>query len=153
MVRKQQDPEERLLKLAIYKTATIPVLDTEFMLSLSESEARYVMEGDKTSSLLQEIDNVYICSRAMADEIKSGYLTIAEQCSPDAQIFTETGQGLYFDGGTYEKIAEQLFEDPVGTLLTVQQYEMIEGNGTMSLCIDGLEHPVSVLELKFPSYY
>ena len=87
--------------MAIYKNATIPVLDTEFMQSLSENEARYVIEGDKTSSLSQKIDKVYTCSRAMADEIKSGYLTIAEQCPSDVQLFSEVNGELLFDSKAY----------------------------------------------------
>lgn len=120
VIGQQEDSEKKLLKLAIYKTATVPVLDTEFMLSLSENEVRYVVEGDKTSSLTQKIDNVYICSRAMADEIKSGYLAIAEQCPPDVRLFSEENGELKFDCAGYRQLAEQLFTDPVDTLQTVQ---------------------------------
>ena len=47
---------------------------------------------------------MYICSRAMADDIKSGYLAIAEQCSPEVQLFFEKDGELQFDCGAYRQL-------------------------------------------------
>ena len=67
IVDASQSEDRKMLKLAIYKMTVIPLLDQEFMLSLSEDEVRYVLEGDKTSSVTEKIDKVFTCSHAMAD--------------------------------------------------------------------------------------